>query len=335
MNFGILEDRHTQFRKVLPIGRTVERGGKRYHIAGLTQQGLGTRLHIVEPFREPAPLRRGAHSHREELKADGGPEVRYFGCSFLRLGERTLPIRGGSSAPLRSAAQDWEAIQIFFALLDAGWTIPDWLREEDWDNLQLVSLEVEADKLPDCRPETPIVIGHRPDPARHFVEKTVTLQVGKCRTFSFLDHTGEAVRCYINSVTLLDMWKDAQERFRDPRYRELAAPEQLREAQNQLFAVLEQTCPRGMCYVQVEYECSKEFSLHFYSKEFLRARPEIHMGSASTLMVLAKPDRPAGTHGLPLKGCVLQTPVTPDTVKIPAELLCYYEKAEAWEENIP
>ena len=333
MNFGILESQHIRYEEVLAVGRTAARNGRRYHIAGMTR-GAETKLHIIEPFQPPEP-RRGVRNHRWELKANSGPDVCYFDCSFLRLGDQTLPIRGGSASPLGNHGNDLEGISLFFALLDAGWTIPEWLKEEEWENLQLVSLDVQADKLPDYSPGLPITIGHRADPVRHLVEKAVTLQVGKPRAFSFQDHTGETVQCYINRVTLLDLWKDAEERFQDPRDRELATPEQIQNAQNHLFQVLEQTCPRGMYYVQVEYECGKDYSLSFYSKEFLRARPEVHTGSASGLMVMAKPDVPTGTHSLPLKGCVLQTPVAPDTVKIPAELFCYYEKAEPWEEVVP
>lgn len=47
-----------------------------------------------------------------------------------------------------------------------------------------------------------------------------------------------------------------------------------------------------------------------------------------------KPDQDTGIHGLALKGCGLQTPVAPDTEKIPAELFCYFEKAGEWEETV-
>ncbi|NBK00711.1 hypothetical protein D5282_26700, partial [bacterium 1xD8-48] len=36
----------------------------------------------------------------------------------------------------------------------------------------------------------------------------------------------------------------------------------------------------------------------------------------------------------PLKGCVIQTPVPPDTIKIPAELFLYHERVDEWTETI-
>ena len=47
-----------------------------------------------------------------------------------------------------------------------------------------------------------------------------------------------------------------------------------------------------------------------------------------------KPDRATGTHGLPLRGSVIETAVPPDTVKIPAELFFAFEKVEEWEEQV-
>jgi len=86
-----------------------------------------------------------------------------------------------------------------------------------------------------------------------------------------------------------------------------------------------------MCYVGVEYECSRDISLQFETKEALKApSPE---GPGLVLMRM-KPDQDTGIHGLALKGCGLQTPVAPDTEKIPAELFCYFEKAGEWEETV-
>lgn len=89
-----------------------------------------------------------------------------------------------------------------------------------------------------------------------------------------------------------------------------------------------------MCYIGIEYECSKDISLQFYSKEFLKSCPEERSGSAALFMMRLKPDKELGTHNLTLKGCVIQTAVPPDTSKIPAELFLYFEKVDAWEERV-
>ena len=220
-------------------------------------------------------------------------------------------------------------------MMRAGWTVPDWLREKEWDELQLVTLKIaDLKRLPGYSPQMPILIKHRPDSIRHIVEKTITLTVGKKRSFSFLDHDGEQVWCHINDVTLIDVWEDTEKQFQDPKYIKKVSPEQLAEIKESCYKALEQNCPQGMCYIGIEYECSKDFSLQFYTKEYLSSYPECHSGSAFFFLMRLKPDKDTGTHGLPLKGCVMQTPLSPDTVKIPAELFSYQEKRKEWEEQI-
>ena len=175
---------------------------------------------------------------------------------------------------------NYEIIQVFLNMFDAGWQIPEWLKNEEWDKVQ----------------------------------------------------------CFINNVTLLDVWKDTEEhlkqRLSDTKYAEHLSEEQLQEINEHCHKVLEQSCLKGICYIGIEYECSKDISLQFYSKEFLRSVPITHKGSSGFLMMSLKPDQAKGTHDLPLKGSVIQTAVSPDTTKIAAELFSYYEKAAEWEEKI-
>lgn len=89
-----------------------------------------------------------------------------------------------------------------------------------------------------------------------------------------------------------------------------------------------------MCYIGIEYECSRDINLQFYSKDFLESYPETHSGSAAFLLMRLKPDKKTGIHGLPLKGYVIDTPFAPDTTAVSVELLFYMEKTQAWEEYV-
>lgn len=42
-----------------------------------------------------------------------------------------------------------------------------------------------------------------------------------------------------------------------PRLAERFSPEQLEEAKKHSYDALKQNCPKGMCYVGIEHECSK------------------------------------------------------------------------------
>lgn len=337
MQLSYLEEIPSEWRRVLMIGRTAEHNGKKYHIVGMTS-GDKLQIHILEPFEEPEPparRRKNAGNQRKCLKEHRESGFSYLHCSEITIGGRKLKIQGGSGSPLKYSEQDYRTITLFLDMMRAGWTVPDWLREKEWEELQLVTLKIAGLKrLPGYSPQMPILIKHRPDSIRHIVEKTITLTVGKKRSFSFLDHDGEQVWCHINDVTLIDVWEDTEKQFQNPKYIKKVSPEQLAEIKESCYKALEQNCPQGMCYIGIEYECSKDFSLQFYTKEYLSSYPECRSGSAFFFLMRLKPDKHTGTHGLPLKGCVMQTPLSPDTVKIPAELFSYQEKRKEWEEQI-
>lgn len=337
MDFSYLTNAHQAWKQVLVIGRTIEREGKRYHIVGMTLNTEDTAfLYILEPFSEPArPKRRGAKNHRTSLKDQENGNSTYLDCRALRLGKRLLGAQGGQGGPLRFSTDDYQTIELFFRMIDAGWTVPDWLRETEWEDLSLTTLYFSGVKrLPKYTKETPLTLIHRDPPRRHILEKTVALTIGKSRSFSFTDHNGEEVWCHINKVSLIDVWEDTARQFEDPRYTKKVTPGQLQEIKEHTRQALSESCPKGMCYIGIEYECSKDYQLQFYAKEYLSSRPKASSGSASFLLMRLKPDKKTGTHGLPLRGAVIDTPFAPDTVKIPAELFLYYEKPVDWEEQI-
>lgn len=340
MKFLYLENFYKEWRDILVIGKTIERDDRKYHIIGMTLDDAAN-LYIIEPYSEPennSHVKRGVRNQRRIMKESRGKEtyeVTYLQCSDFYLGDQHLQVRSGTGGSLKYSKENYGEIQIFFDMLRAGWMIPEWLKDEEWDNLQLVTLNIEGmEKLPEYSPEMPITIKHSPSAIQHIVEKTVTLNVGKSRSFSFIDYYGDKVQCFINDVTLIDVWKEAEEKFADPRYAENFSEEQIQEMKNCHYEMLEQTCPKGMCYIGVEYECSKDIGLQFYSKDFLKSFPETHGASSYFFLMNSKTDKKTGTHGLPLKSYAIQTAVSPDTTEIPAELFLYMEKIDAWEETV-
>ena len=294
------------------------------------------KLYIIEPYTEAESIsRKGIRNQRRILKEHESNDCCYLHCSDFYLGSERLQVQGGIGGSLKYSSEDYGTIQLFFDMMDAGWTVPEWLKDTDWDNLQLVTLNISnREKLPAYSLDMPITIMHRPNPIRHILEKTVTLNVGKSCSFSFMDHYGDKVQCYINNVILIDVWNDTEKQLNDPKLKERFSPEQLQQARKYSYDALEQNCPKGMCYIGIEYECSKDLSFTFYSKQYLKSRPEEHRGSASFFLMGFKSDKKTGTHNLPLKGCVIQTPVPPDTAKIPAELFLYFEKVDEWTETV-
>ena len=154
-------------------------------------------------------------------------------------------------------------------------------------------------------------------------------------SFRFTAHDGSKVQCHINQVTLVDVWAEAKKSFGDEKLRKRFTAEQLREMENSYYQALRQSCPEGMCYVGIEYECSKDISLQFYEKAFLDSYPESRNGGSAAFFVMwEKPDKKTGSHGLALRGTGIAVPVPPDTAAVSVELLLYMEKTEAWEECV-
>lgn len=335
MQFSWLEGVSKKWKDILVIGRTIERDGKKYHILGMTVEEEA-RLYIIEPcegMERHGPKKK--RTQRMILREHEAEDTSYLHCREFKIGNKKLNVQGGCGGALMP--ENYEEIKLFLDMMDAGWQVPEWLRDEDWDKLQLVSLRIaDLKRLPKYSPDMPITIKHEPAPVKHLLNraKSVMIEIGKPCSFRFTAHDGGKVQCCINNAILIDVWEDAKKRFNDAKYRERFTQEQLQEMESHYYKALRQSCPEGMCYLGIEYECSRDINLQFYSKDFLESYPESHNGSSSFLMMLFKPDRKTGVHGLPLKGNAICTPFAPDTTAVPAELLFYMEKIEAWEEYV-
>lgn len=336
MRFSWLEGVSKKWKEILVIGKTIERDGKKYHMVGMTMEEETASLYIIEPYEEKNfHQSKKKRTQRQLIREQETENDGYSNCKEFRIGNKKLCTQSGCSGVLR--ADNYEDIKLFLDMMDAGWEIPEWLGEEDWDRLQLHTLIFAGLKrLPKYSPDMPIVIRHGQGVNRHLLyrAKQIVLGIGKPCSFQFTAHDGEKVQCYINDVMLVDMWEEAGKKFDDAKYREHFTEEQLREIESQYYEALRQNCPEGMCYIGIEYECSRDISLQFYAKSFLDSYPEIHSGSAAFLLMHWKPDRRTGIHGLPLKGGIIDVPFSPDTTAVAAELHFYVEMTQEWEERV-
>lgn len=335
MQFSWLEGVNKKWKDILVIGRTIEHDEKKYHIIGMTMEE-DARLYIIEPYEEQKKRNlKKKRTQRMILKEQETENNSYLHCREFKIGKKKLCTQGGSSGALMS--ENYEEIKLFFDMMDAGWKIPEWLKHENWDKLQLVTLKIaNLKRLPKYSSDMPITIKHEPVPEKHLLNraKSIIIEIGKPLSFQFTAYDGEKVQCHINNVMLIDVWEDAKKKFNHVKYQKRFTKEQLQEIESHYYEVLRQNCPKGMCYIGVEYECSRNISLQFYSKDFLESYPETHSGSATFLMMRLKPDKKTGIHGLPLQGYAIDVPFSPDTTTVAVELLFYMEKPETWEECV-
>jgi len=126
---------------------------------------------------------------------------------------------------------------------------------------------------------------------------------------------GEERWAQINRVYLSDMWADMEKTFVDPKLQEQIAQAKLEFEERFL-----ETCPKGMCFPIIEYECEEGIFLQFYFKAYLEATP---ISRNSVMGFIVRPDQPTGILGLKLKAAIIQEPVPANTVSIETELFQY------------
>lgn len=367
MNFEQMRQAYRIYDEVMPIGRMVELEGKAYHIVGMTRIGTQAEMYIIEHTPEKGDRmengaaerflqgcdwpktsdgkcqeQKGRHTNRMNMKI-APVECLFNNIMTIRIGELELETGSTSSGPLAlnegcAVDADSESYLLFYEMMRAGWTLPENspFVAMNWNDIWLtrMSFRTEIENLPVWKNQD-IAIKWGRRVKQHYVEKPVCLTAGEETELDFAIEDGRQGNCYINKVYPLDIWKENEERFKNPRYLEIMSVEELEKMKEEFFRNLEQTCPRGMCYLGIEYECTLEGSLAFYDRAFLEEEARTHQGSFSVMMMLLRPDEPIGKHGLPQRGCVIQTPVSPDIRELEAELFRFDEMFGEGTEFVP
>lgn len=364
MNFELFQKLFPRYHEIMVLGKSLEKEGKPYHLIGMTRVDDGAELSVLNVCRPlnsyPAWEEQCELTMRETMKQHEEADDNYFmGIRAFLFNGIEYSVRSASSGCLNPWG-DVETLGLFTEMQKAGWRVPEdsVFYRRDWEEIGLtkITIDLEGKELPVLEDDKITVvknIGTRnvgiEQPVTLFIESeekepdTVLRQKeekkpGKSDTIIFKKEDGTEAVCYINRVYRMDVWKDQEERFADPdwnkRIREYMSEEKLEDLKRQTREELEQECPRGMYYVGIEYECSEDIALQFYSREYLDSIPKVHEGSATSMIMLLKPDKKTGVHGLKLRGAVIQTPVTGETTELAAELFCYMVTTPEQEEEI-
>lgn len=352
MDFNYLSylEQEYRFDEIKVIGRTVQIQDRPCHFMAMTrkQDSDAVQLFVLAQTDPEAwnGLARKNGTMRESVKADASLSDSCGDISIekLKVNDLVLNVRTQASGSLETSIG--EGMALAFRLMEAGWRLPedDIFFQTGWNRLMLIKCEFHApaSALPDWEgAQAVLTLSSRLK--RYVIEKPVSLTVTddaqeirgeKEIAFTLAGEDGQARDgvCYINRVYLADMYKQEEERFADPQYRRRAlehmTEEEFEQMKQQCLNAMEQQCPRGMRYLAVEYECTLDVNLEFYSSEYLASS----LGGCSTessaasgdgvtfLMVSMKPDHELGTHGLRLRACLIQTPVPSDTKQMQAEL---------------
>lgn len=351
MDFECFTETVSQFQydEVKVIGKTVEIEGRPCHIIALLRQGEQAQIcMLTQEDAVPQALMRETKTMRESLKGRTGTQMP--GLQKIKIGNTVLETEGGTGYCMQASVTDTAVLTL--KLMEAGWQLPHdnafW--EMDWEQVTMTIDRFRGTYklLPDVD-GAQISVTWGPQFLEYMVEKPVTLTVsdeqegvrgGQELPFTMTGADGSIKEgiCYINHVALIDVWKEQEARYADPEYQKQAlehvTPEAFEEIKKQSFRILEQDCPRGMCYVGVEYECTLDVSLDIYSKEYLDSVPKVYEGSAAFMLISHRTDKETGTHGLKMRAAAVQTPVPPDTKEIRAELFQARMMIPEWEEKL-
>lgn len=329
----------SHYDEIKIIGKDLKKNNKWYHILGMILKEKQVSLYVLEvadhsfdedcihPY-EPTP--RKSMKRNIECRCE---ESLFMRIREFRDGEKIYQVSGASSGPLKNS-DFGEAYFLFHRMMESGWQLSENspFYDMDWDLFAVTNIELqgEFDSLPEWSENIEILV--YTEQQIGFIEQPVLLECGKTEELKFCMTDNTSVQCYVNKIFIVDMWEEQEKKFADPEYKERIlkhiSEEEFEDMKKHCFETLEEQCPKGQCYMAVYYECDQEVSLDFYDQKYLDTVPEPKEGSCSSMAIMMRPEEKTGSHSLPLKGTVIQKPVSKDTRCIEAELFSYTKKVE-------
>ncbi len=338
MNFNYFQKLivNAEFDEIKVIGKDIKKENCWYHMLGMTLKDKKAFLYVLELTegeteeiifdKEETPRMSLKKQMQVQREQSFFMQIREFRCV-----DKVYETAGATAQSMRYGDYG-ELYLLFMKMCAAGWEVvkESPFYEAGWDLFSMIQIEFrdEFEHLPKWEDEMMVLVDSVPESKE--IEVPVLLECGKTREIPFLLENEKEAVCYINKVYLMDIWKEEEKRFSDTAYREkmlLHVTEvEFEQMKENFFRVLEEHCPRGKCYMVVEYECSEEdMGLNFYDREYLEQKPEERNGSATALLMRIKPDTEVGSHGLKLRGGIIQKALLDKgTMQLDAELFSYY-----------
>lgn len=341
MNLEALQSNLPHVENIQVLGKTISVLEHFYHVVGVFQEEnqnvlavLGIRTGVPVAHKLPQTPRQ----NRKQQDTEGG----FFpSCSQVVFGDRSYSATCSSGEWLKNSPR---AEALLFEFFRAGWRVPggDPFLSLDLEELTLTQIYLErgAFSLPDER-KGPLSFVFSQNDFSHLLEIPVTLRVCEDCDIAvpFTLEDGRPCICYIQRVSLMDPWKDAEEEYQD--LVQQLGQERARQQWLQWEEAMENTCPRGMRLLQVEYETTlPDVYLTFLSKEYLD-RPIVPIkGRSGTFSVIGYlsvcfSSDPPGKHGGMRRRDTPPIPMSPDTTEVEAELFEYHQQFPKWTLTVP
>lgn len=276
------------------------------------------------------------------------------GICKLKIGDLTFKTRGGQIGCLN--IHDYDSLLMLAKLADAGWQLPgdSPFLKADWKDSKIQMMRSKFTSPSETLPEwenAKIVVNWASELRRYLIERQVRLVLGDSQdwqadegcvkqiAFTVPDGEGgmkDAI-CYINSVSRINPLEEEEKLFADPEYQrqllEHMTPQELEDYRQQEHQTMEETCPRGMYFFVVEYECTLDLQLQFHTVEYLDSPPVMDEKTIN-LMWASNTKEKKGEHGILLQAEVIQSPMAADVKEMWAELFAAYETVPGLKEEL-
>lgn len=328
------------------IGKDIKLDGCDVHLIGMSLKGKKVYIYgleIVEntDVEEETFQAISEKTHRQQMResCENSRNFIFLGIREFYSDGKVYQVAGASSSRMEHYNMP-EHMLFYLNMKKNGWNISEEapLYTTDWKYLQLSTIELkdEMEELPDWGAGLEIV--RESQPKTSMLEVPIVLVPGETPVILFQLEDGTKAECYINKICLKDIWADHDQRFTDEKYinrmLEYVSMEEIQEMKKKCEEALLMDCPRGKCYMLIEYECSIDIVLNFYAVSFLDSKPSVHSGSTTSLLIMHRPDTNEGAHGKKLRSCIIQTPLESDVVSLKAELFSYTETIKQYREKV-
>lgn len=336
MNFRDLTELNEghQFEELKVIGKDAVMGGKQVHLIAMVRTKTETTLYVMwkaqaEAGEDVQQEQTNRRLFKDYVKDDFALPKK------LEVDGRVLRSKTAWTGCLQE--RDLDSLLTLAKFMEAGWSLPQSheLMETDWKQIEMMCcvLQPTSEPLPDWENADVQVTWYERLKA-HYIEMPVKLvfdhekKEASCEKELLFkvrqdDGTLKEAACYINRIRMDDLWEKEEERYNDPEYRRQMLEEMTEEEYEKMSQVsyesLMQVCPRGMYVPVIEYECTMDLNLQFYTSELLDSAPSYSETGANILFGVQTEEK-VGEHGMPVKRALIQQPVGVDTKELQIEL---------------
>lgn len=327
MNLNYYKECIDAIDELVVIGRETTINNVVCNVAGLMRTGPVASLVLVtydSQYRELREMYETAErmdrkiTHRIDMRENIKFTKNNIGDDVekIMIGEQEFTSSMSSSAVLSGT----DAIVTVCKFISKGWNLQS-IGCYDTENLyiEIIELEEAIDSLVSLDTGK-IELIKRNGRKDVLIEKKIKLTVGeqnKKVTVREKD-SEQTYTAFINSVTLFDPWEETEKRLNDPEFLKLVPEDELPQIKKNMEEANANLCPKGMRLPVVEYEC-EDLSLQFYLREYLDSEPT-YTGDGPTAIIMMRSDHDIGKHGLKMRCCCMQSPVSPDTTEINVEI---------------